>query len=156
MRAGARRDFRWSNLRARRHHRESARLLSTRARRAAQSRSACALNQVSHDMAVFDRIAVSSTGQAAMRAAHSPRALAGGLLALALVLGVVMRFQMLGLAEFSADEGASWTAASAPDVSAVVAMEHQLDPGKLPLYDLLLHGWIRIFGDSVGAMRGMS
>jgi uncharacterized membrane protein len=107
-------------------------------------------------MAVFDRIAVSSTGQAAMRAAHSPRALAGGLLALALVLGVVMRFQMLGLAEFSADEGASWTAASAPDVSAVVAMEHQLDPGKLPLYDLLLHGWIRIFGDSVGAMRGMS
>ena len=35
-------------------------------------------------------------------------------------------------------------------------MEHQLDPGKLPLYDLLLHGWIRVFGDSVTAMRGMS
>ena len=107
-------------------------------------------------MAVFDRIAVSSTGQAAIRAAHSPRALALGLLALALVLGVVMRFQVLGLAELSADEGASWAAASAPGVSAVVAMEQQLDPGKLPLYDLLLHGWIRIFGDGVGAMRGMS
>jgi mannosyltransferase len=111
---------------------------------------------VSHDVAVFDRIAASSTGRAATRAAHSPRALALGLLALALVLGVVMRFQVLGRAELSADEGASWAAASAPGVSAVVAMEHQLDPGKLPLYDLLLHGWIRIFGDGVGAMRGMS
>jgi mannosyltransferase len=111
---------------------------------------------VSRDVAVFDRIAASSTGQAAIRASHSPRALALGLLALALVLGVVMRFQVLGLAELSADEGASWAAASAPGVSAVVAMEQELDPGKLPLYDLLLHGWIRIFGDGVGAMRGMS
>ncbi len=107
-------------------------------------------------MAVLDRIAVSDTGQAATRAAGSRRMLALGLLALALGLGVAMRFQVLGLAELSADEGASWAAASAPDVSAVVAMEHQLDPGKLPLYDLLLHGWIRIFGDGVGAMRGMS
>jgi mannosyltransferase len=108
------------------------------------------------DVAVFHRIAKSSAGQAAMRASRSPRALALGLLALALVLGVVMRFQVLGLEDLSADEGASWAAASAPGVSEVVAMEHQLDPGKLPLYDLLLHGWIRVFGDSVTAMRAMS
>ncbi len=107
-------------------------------------------------MAVFDRIVASSAGQAAMRTARSPRALALGLLALALVLGAALRFHELGLADLSADEGASWAAASAPGVSEVVAMEHQLDPGKLPLYDLLLHGWIRIFGDSVSAMRGMS
>jgi hypothetical protein len=47
-------------------------------------------------------------------------------------------------------------AASAPRVIEVVAIEHRLDPGKLPLYDLLLHGWIEIFGDGVRAMRGMS
>ena len=91
-----------------------------------------------------------------MRAASSPRALALELLALALVLGVVMRFRVLGLAELSADEGASWAAASAPDMTAVVAMEHWLDPGKLPIYDLLLHGWIRVFGDGLVAMRAMS
>lgn len=107
-------------------------------------------------MAGFDRIAAYSAGQAAMRAARSPRALALGLLALALVLGAVLRFQHLGLTDLSADEGASWAAASAAGVSEVVAMEHQLDPGKLPLYDLLLHGWIRVFGDRVTAMRGMS
>ncbi len=99
---------------------------------------------------------MSGTEPNAVRAEHSARALALGLLALALTLGMVMRFHALGLAELSADEGASWAAASAPDVSTVAAMEHQLDPGKLALYDLLLHGWIRFFGDDVVAMRGMS
>lgn len=100
--------------------------------------------------------AASSAGKAAMRATRSPRALALGLLALALVLGAILRFQQLPTADLNADEGASWAAASAPGVNEVVAMEHQLDPGKLPLYDLLLHGWIRVFGDGVTAMRGMS
>jgi hypothetical protein len=107
-------------------------------------------------VAVFERIAASSAGQAAMRAARSPRALALGLLALALVFGAVLRFHRLGPPDLSADEGASWAAASLPGVSEVVAMEHQLDPGKLPLYDLLLHGWISVFGDGVAAMRAMS
>lgn len=107
-------------------------------------------------MAVFDRIWASSAGQAAMRTARSPRTFALGLLALALVLGAMLRFQQLGLTDLNADEGASWAAASLPGVSEVVTMEHQLDPGKLPLYDLLLHGWIRVFGDGVSAMRAMS
>ncbi|HVB82890.1 MAG TPA: glycosyltransferase family 39 protein [Candidatus Binataceae bacterium] len=107
-------------------------------------------------VAVFDRIAASSAGRAATRIARSPRALALGLLALALVFGAVLRFHRLGPPDLSADEGASWAAASTPSVSEVVAMEHQLDPGKLPLYDLMLHGWIRVFGDGVSAMRGMS
>ena len=86
----------------------------------------------------------------------SPRRLAFVLLAVALILGAGLRFQKLGLTDLNADEGASWAAASLPGVSEVVAMEHQLDPGKLPLYDLLLHGWIRVFGDGVSAMRAMS
>jgi mannosyltransferase len=107
-------------------------------------------------VAVFDRIAASSAGQAATRVSRSPRAFALCLLALALALGGILRFQRLGLPDLNADEGASWAAASAPRVSEVVALEHQLDPGKLPLYDLALHGWIRVFGDGVRAMRGMS
>ncbi|MGH7913720.1 MAG: glycosyltransferase family 39 protein [Candidatus Binataceae bacterium] len=107
-------------------------------------------------VAVFDRIAASNAGQTAMRISRSPRAFALGLLALALVLGAVLRFYQLSLADLNADEGASWAAASAPGLSEVVTIEHQLDPGKLPFYDLLLHGWIRIFGDGVCAMRGMS
>jgi mannosyltransferase len=107
-------------------------------------------------IAVFDRIAASSAGQAATSAVRSPRALALGLLVLALALGATLRFQQLGVTDLSADEGASWAAASAAGVSEVVAMEHQLDPGKLPLYDLLLHGWVCVFGDSVTAMRAMS
>jgi mannosyltransferase len=107
---------------------------------------------MSQDVAVFDRIAASGAGQTVVR----PRALALGFLALALVLGATLRFQHLGISDLSADEGASWAAASAADVSAAVATEHELDPGKLPLYDVMLHGWVRIFGDSVFAMRAMS
>jgi hypothetical protein len=107
-------------------------------------------------VAVFDRIAGSTTGQAATQASHSPRVFALGLLALALMLGVVMRFQMLGLAELSADEGASWAAAVAPNLRAVVERQRSLDPGKLALYDAALHGWIRLVGDGVGSMRALS
>src|SRR3984893_6137264 len=78
------------------------------------------------------------------------------LLALALVLGAGLRFYHLGRTDLSADEGASWAGASLPAVKQVVVMEQQLDPGKLPLYDVLLHGWIRVFGDGVSTMRAMS
>jgi uncharacterized membrane protein len=78
------------------------------------------------------------------------------LLALALVLGAGLRFYHLGRADLSADEGASWAGASLPAVGQVVAMEQQLDPGKLPLYDVLLHEWTRVFGDGMFAMRAMS
>jgi mannosyltransferase len=107
-------------------------------------------------VAVFDRIAASGAGQLAMRVSRSPRALALCLLVLALALGGSLRVQRLGLPDLNADEAASWAAASAPSGGEVMAMEHQLDPGKLPLYDLVLHEWIRVFGDGVIAMRGMS
>ncbi len=56
----------------------------------------------------------------------------------------------------SGDEGASWAAASAPSLQEVVNTEQRLDPGKLALYDIILHEWIGVFGDSVFALRTMS
>ncbi|MGB8900783.1 MAG: hypothetical protein WCC90_16770 [Methylocella sp.] len=54
------------------------------------------------------------------------------------------------------DEAASWAAASAPGVRQVAAIERRLDPGKLALYDVMLHEWIGVLGDSLFAMRAMS
>jgi uncharacterized membrane protein len=87
---------------------------------------------------------------------RSPRLFAYFLVVIAIVIGAHLRFHRLARFDMSGDEGASWAAASAPSVQQVVAAEQRLDPGKLALYDLLLHGWIGIFGDSVFAMRAMS
>jgi hypothetical protein len=78
------------------------------------------------------------------------------LLVLALVLGSVLRFADLGTRELSADEGASWAAASAATASAVLRAQSHLNPGKAGVHDLILHEWINLFGDSVGAMRALS
>jgi len=56
----------------------------------------------------------------------------------------------------SADEGASWAAASAASMSEVIARQPELNPGELPIHDLMLHGWIGLFGSSIPAMRAMS
>ena len=56
----------------------------------------------------------------------------------------------------SADEGASWAAASAPSAAEVIARQPALNPGELPIHDLMLHGWIGLFGESIAAMRAMS
>ncbi len=56
----------------------------------------------------------------------------------------------------SADEGASWAAASAPTAAEVIARQPALNPGELPVHDLMLHGWIALFGSSLAAMRAMS
>jgi mannosyltransferase len=56
----------------------------------------------------------------------------------------------------SPDEGASWAAASAPTVAEVIARQPALNPGELPIHDLMLHGWIGLFGSGVAAMRAMS
>jgi mannosyltransferase len=56
----------------------------------------------------------------------------------------------------SPDEGASWAAASAPTVAEVIVRQARLNPGKLPIHDLMLHRWISIFGSSLAAMRAMS
>jgi uncharacterized membrane protein len=62
----------------------------------------------------------------------------------------------LARVDMSGDEGATWAAASAPSVKRVAKLERQFDPGKLALYDVLLHEWIGVFGDSLFAMRAMS
>ncbi len=56
----------------------------------------------------------------------------------------------------SPDEGASWAAASAPTAAEVIARQPSLNPGELPIHDLMLHGWIALFGSSLAAMRAMS
>ena len=78
------------------------------------------------------------------------------LLALALILGAGLRFYRLGRADLTADEAASWAGATAPDLRAVIERQRVLDPGKLALYDLALHGWIGLNGDGVGSMRAFS
>ena len=56
----------------------------------------------------------------------------------------------------SPDEGASWAAASAPTAAEVIARQPSLNPGELPIHDLMLHGWIALFGSSMTAMRSLS
>ncbi|MFZ0888134.1 MAG: hypothetical protein WA005_06760, partial [Candidatus Binataceae bacterium] len=78
------------------------------------------------------------------------------ILAIALLLGAFMRFFRLGIVELSGDEAASWAAAAAPSLSATIAIQHELNAGKLALHDLTLHAWVRVFGDSEAALRGLS
>jgi 4-amino-4-deoxy-L-arabinose transferase-like glycosyltransferase len=56
----------------------------------------------------------------------------------------------------SPDEGASWAAASAPTAREVIARQPLLNPGELPIHDLMLHGWIALFGSNIAVMRAMS
>ena len=81
---------------------------------------------------------------------------ARALLAVALVMGASLRFHRLGFAQMDVDEGASWAGAAVPTLGEVVATERRIDPGKLALYDLMLHAWIGLFGDGLFAMRAMS
>jgi len=76
-------------------------------------------------------------------------------LGLIVILGAGLRLASLGAAELSPDEAASWAAASAPTVLGVLHRQAQLNPGKLPLYEIVLHGWIGLAGDGVAAMRGL-
>jgi len=92
----------------------------------------------------------------AVSAWRSMRLFAFLLLLIAIVVGGHLRFHHLERFDMSGDEGASWAAASAPSIHQVVALEQQLDPGKLALHDIMLHGWIGAFGDSLLAMRAMS
>jgi mannosyltransferase len=88
---------------------------------------------------------------------RSPRLFAMTLLAVAVILGAHYRFHRLDRWDLSGDEGTAWAAASAPSIGAVIAAEPKVENGgKLPPYDLLLHGWIGIFGDAVASMRRLS
>ena len=93
----------------------------------------------------------------AIAASHvSAHALTVTLLAVAMVLGAWLRFAAIGAREMSADEGASWAAAAAPSLAEVVRIQAVLNPGKLAVYEIVLHGWIRLFGDGLAAMRALS
>jgi mannosyltransferase len=78
------------------------------------------------------------------------------MLAGAILAGGLLRFVDLGGNEMSADEGASWAAASAPTVGDVLSVQIHLNPGKAGLHDVLLHFWIGAFGDGLAAMRTLS
>lgn len=86
----------------------------------------------------------------------SERLFAWVLLIAALILGLHLRLFQLARWDMSGDEGASWAAASVPSLHEVVRAEERLDPGKLAVYDVILHEWIGVFGDSIFAMRVMS
>jgi len=78
------------------------------------------------------------------------------LLGAALLVGGWLRFTNLDATQMTADEGASWAAASAPTVVQAVLRSRRLNPGKLGLHDALMHVWMRIGGDSLASMRGLS
>ena len=77
------------------------------------------------------------------------------LLIVALTVGVLVRFYRLSAVPMTADEGAAWAAAIEP-VHRLLVLQPVMDPGKLALYDLLLHYWIRIFGDGLASLRSLS
>jgi mannosyltransferase len=73
----------------------------------------------------------------------------------AVVLGAILRFFRLGARELSIDESLSWAESSGHNVKAVLHVQHQLDSGKFPIYELAQHGWMGIFGESEAAMRAL-
>ncbi len=80
---------------------------------------------------------------------------AGGLLLIAVAVGTILRFFRLGARELSIDESLSWAESAAPSVTDVLRVQHRLDSGKFPIYELAQHGWMRFFGESEAAMRAL-
>jgi mannosyltransferase len=77
-------------------------------------------------------------------------------LAAALALGTFLMAFRLGADELSGDEALSWAAASAPTIAQMVAIQHQINSGKLAFHELLLREWMRVFGTGEAAMRALS
>ncbi len=77
-------------------------------------------------------------------------------LLIAVVAGTILRFIHLGSRELAIDESLSWAESSAPSVAEVLRVQHSLDSGKFPIYELAQHGWMRFFGESESAMRALS
>jgi len=84
------------------------------------------------------------------------RGQARAVLLVAVAVGTVLRFFRLGSRELSIDESLSWAESAGRSVADVLRMQHQLDSGKFPIYELAQHGWMRIFGESEAAMRALS
>ena len=83
------------------------------------------------------------------------RGQAGAVLLFAVAVGTVLRFFRLGSRELSIDESLSWAESAGRSVADVLRLQHQLDSGKFPIYELAQHGWMRIFGESEAAMRAL-
>lgn len=81
--------------------------------------------------------------------------LAGAALLIAVALGTTLRFLRLGARELSIDESLSWAESAGRNVSDVLHVQHQLDSGKFPIYEIAQHEWMRIFGQSEAAMRAL-
>ncbi len=79
----------------------------------------------------------------------------GVVLLIAITVGTILRFFRLGAHELSIDESLSWAESSGHNIKAVLRMQHQLDSGKFPIYEIAQHGWMRLFGDSETAMRAL-
>ena len=80
---------------------------------------------------------------------------AGAVLLMAVAVGTILRFFRLGARELSIDESLSWAESAAPSVTDVLRVQHRLDSGKFPIYELAQYGWMRIFGESEAAMRAL-
>jgi len=74
----------------------------------------------------------------------------------AIVAGALLRGCALGMRELSPDEAASWAAARAQTIGEVAAVQAQLNPGKLAVYEIAEHWWIAVFGDGLAAMRALA
>jgi hypothetical protein len=94
---------------------------------------------------------------AAFWAWHSGRLFSIIVLVVAVSLGSHYRFHNLQRWDMNGDEGSAWAAVVQPTVHQVMATFWRVESGgKLPLFDIVLHEWVRIFGDSLFAMRAMS
>jgi hypothetical protein len=88
---------------------------------------------------------------------HSKPLFSVVLLVIAVSLGAHYRFRRLQRWDMNDAEGSTWAAVVAPNVCEVVKTFWQVEfGGKHPVYDLVLHEWVRIFGTSLSAMRAMS
>jgi len=93
----------------------------------------------------------------AISAWRSPRLFSFILLALAVILGGFYRFHRVARWDMNGDEGTAWAAAIEPNLRQVATTFWRLENGgKLPVFHIVLHEWVRIFGDSLFAMRAMS
>jgi hypothetical protein len=81
---------------------------------------------------------------------------AGVLLLLAVVVGTALRFFRLGGRELTIDESLSWAESAGHSAADVMRIQHQLDSGKFPIYELTQHYWMHLFGESAAAMRALS
>lgn len=78
------------------------------------------------------------------------------LLTFAIALGAWFRFAHLGASELDGDEAVSWRAASASSLAEVARLHDKMNRGKLPIYSIALHMWLKVFGQSEAALRGLS